>query len=136
MSAIKPIDLLPTVNSTYQDWISYHESLKDHYGKNDAKIVFTRTWSERGTSDANTSELREYLESEGIEIDAGFVGGAFDGMLGVGDFISSKFKLGSTIFFVTLVVVIAIVVFALYNVAKDPNKTAGTVMSMRTGGLK
>ncbi len=59
---------LPNLESRDTDWILYFEELDRKFKENEAKLLFNKTWLERGNKEANTYELRSFLEKKGINL--------------------------------------------------------------------
>lgn len=113
--AVDILEYLPNIDSNDNDWIIYFEELKKRYGKSEAKILWNKTWVERGTKEANTSELRLFLDKNGIKLEGE---GWFDGFIDswksdVEDF-QKTFNIISIV-----VVVIAIIIGIVYLKAKS-----------------
>ena len=119
---IKPQDNIPSKSSSSTEWVNWYKSLRKLLSKNDANTTFMKVWVQRGSNSANDSELRDYLENQGIIIDKD----AFDSIadLALAPFnlasLASKWSLYIIIGF--SVIILAIIVYALFNVAKNPEK--------------
>lgn len=119
---LKPEDNIPSKSSSSTEWINWYKSLRKLLSKNDANTTFMKVWVQRGSNSANDSELRDYLEKQGIIIDKD----AFDSIsdLALAPFnlayLASKWSLYIIIGF--SVIILLIIVYALFNVAKNPEK--------------
>lgn len=135
---------MPTCNSPANVWIDWHKQCKKRYGKKDANRLFMALWDKRtedGTflsDDANTSQLRDYMKSQGVTIEGAVLSD-------VGDFFGDIFgffgTIGKTYLYIMLVVVVLIIIavmMVVFKAIKDPSyagKVGGAVVSARTGGM-
>ena len=110
---VKAIDILPKYDSTTQEWIDYHEALDNEFNKQDANAVWLKTWLKRGNSNANNVALREYLKEHDINIETSYVEELKDSLLDVTSYFKGNLKFMS-------IVVILLVVYILYIIAKNP----------------
>lgn len=90
---------LPNQNSSDNVWIAWYDALKKHFGKKKANALFSENWSAKGgnSSSANTTNLRSYMEKNGLEISGGFFGEAKDKAFDVADFFGDYFTAGKWI---------------------------------------
>lgn len=119
------ISSMPGYNSPAENWIQWHRDLKSNFGKKIANGLWLKAWRIRGTSSANTNDLRTYMEKQGVKIDSS----AWDKVVDLGADITDAF---GDIFQVTKYLGIAIGVIivgglgiAIYNIAKRPAESAG-----------
>jgi len=70
MGKVDPSINIPTASSEAQDWIQWHKELKAFFNKKEANSIWVYAWSRRGGEDssANTGRLRDYMSSQGIDI--------------------------------------------------------------------
>jgi hypothetical protein len=131
MSKLDPSLLIPTQKWTAVQWVDEYDNLKKFFGDpKRAKTLWLSAWSKRGTSDANTSDLRHSMKERGIEIPAGSIGGS---LLDTGnsalDTIGSITKIGGTMAIVFNVIILIIVIMVILKVVKLLNPEAvGTVL--------
>lgn len=119
---------IPTVNSKSEAWIQWHKDLKSNFGKKTANSLFVKAWSIRGNPTANTSDLREYLEKQGIKIDKSAYDSLVDTGSGVTDFFGDIFHFSKVGGMVMGAIVIGGVGMIIYNLAKNPAKSIGTTI--------
>lgn len=120
---------MPDFQSTDIEWLNWYEKLSSRYGRSDAARIFLAAWRKRGSNKANTSDLRDRLNDDGIKISTNVFQDAID----VGDSITDAFgnmmKIGKyTAFAVGGILILGLGLF-VYNVAKNPSALVG-------GGLK
>ena len=122
---IDPSKKIPTASSNGSSWIQWHKDLKEVFGTKKANSVWVYAWGKRGgqTSSANTSDLRNYMSGEGVNVDTTTLNA-------LGDSVDSVFEGIGNIASMTSYVIIGVGVFsfvllarALYGLTKDPNKT-------------
>lgn len=121
---------IPNKESNSAYWISWHKEMKRKYGKSTANTIFSSAWDRLKdySGSANDSTFRDYFQSQGINIkgDNIFERGG-DAVADVGDFVGNIFGTGKTIMIVVGGITFGIVALGLYNIAKNPNATAGAV---------
>lgn len=133
--ALDPTMNIPTKISDTTEWISWHKTLKSNFGKKTANALFVKGWSKRGTSSANTKELRDYLEKYKIYLQAdGFFEGLEYAAGDIGDAIGDAFTMGKYAIYgvggLALISLFAI----LYAIVRDPAGSARTAMLITPQG--
>ena len=125
-----PVTNIPTYNAPTESWISWHESLKDNFGKKIANQLWLKAWLIRGNSKANTVDLRKYLDKNGIKISES----AWDKIADTGsetlDFFGNAFRMGRYAGMAVGGALLLIVLYALFNIAKEPGKAVGTALKL------
>lgn len=119
---------IPTVNSKSEAWIQWHKDLKSNFGKKTANSLWVKSWGVRGNPSANTSDLREYLEKQGIKIDKSAYDSLVDTGSGITDFFGDIFHFGKVGGMVLGGILIVGTGMVIYNLAKDPAKSIGTTL--------
>ena len=127
---------VPSKRSTAAEWINWHKALKSNFGKKVANDLFLKAWRVRGGkgSDANTNELRSYLEKNGIVIDRNLVASITDTAYDLGDSIADTFKIGKYATIVIGVIVVGSVGLLLFNIARQPIAAAGAAAKLTPAG--
>ena len=116
----------PSKTSNDQFWIQWHKDLLDDLGKTDANSVFIKYWAVRGSSDANTHDLRDYAKGQGINIDASnILGSLFDTGADVVGGIGNFLKVGKYVGIGIAVVVGGSLLLMLFNIARNPDSAIG-----------
>ncbi len=137
---IDPVQATPPVGSDSSAWVAFHRYLKRRYGARTANSMWSLAWKKRGSSAANTHDLRTYMSSQGLEIDAGTFGSIKDSALAVTDGISDIFGdlygIGKWATIGVLVVVIGGAGFLIYNVVRRPEKYAKIAASAGAAAAK
>lgn len=131
---ITPTDV-PNKKSTALEWITWHTALKRSYGKKSANYIFSKAWNKRGgvNASANTSELRDYLKKNGIEIDKNFTATITDSAGDVLDGIGDLFGVGKIFGIALGVIVIGGAGLLIYNIAKNPVGAANAAAKLKGG---
>lgn len=86
----------PGRNSTDNQWVGFYDELKKVFSKKEAQKFWTLFWNQNAgeSSNANTSLLRTEMNSRGIEIKAGTIGGQIgDAFGGFGDSLKTVLKI-------------------------------------------
>lgn len=68
----------PTKSSAGSYWLEWYQALKTAVGKKQANDLFLKFWAKRGSSDANTHELRIYLSKYGVDLEKGILSSLYD----------------------------------------------------------
>lgn len=130
------IRYIPKMTSSPSDWINWHKLLKNRFGKDQANLLWLKAWQMRAGkgSDASTTDLRTYMEGNGVNLETTALEGLADKMKGLGGFFSSL----ATGFGIMLTIVIAIpvliVIVIIYNAVKNPKQAAMIVANATPQG--
>jgi len=65
--------LIPTFKTTDSGWIRFHKELDRIFSRKEANKYWLQAWGNTGGDanyDANTSDLREYMQTKGIDLSA------------------------------------------------------------------
>jgi hypothetical protein len=124
---------IPTRQSTAQEWTEWWNELRSRYGKKKARAIWTKAWSIRGTSSANTRELRTFMaEKSDINIEAGIGGKITDIVLDpfdrFQDITEDIIGAGKWVTGAVLVILIGGTAMLVYNIAKAPAESIGTAL--------
>lgn len=136
---VKPSTVVPAKEASAQEWISFHKAMKAYgFGKATANAKFLQAWKDRGCEgigcDANTVELREYAQSQGIVIEGGTWDFVPDMVDDWSDWTTKAFNLGFYTVIAIVVVIIGAVGLLAFNIARDPKTAIGAAVAARTGG--
>lgn len=85
---LDPSQSIPTASSKAENWIQWHKDLKKVFGKKKANSIWLYAWAKRGgiQSSANTSGLRDYMDSQGVNVTTTSLGELSDAVGNVLDF--------------------------------------------------
>ena len=122
MASLSPDKLVPSSNSTDEQWIEYRKALGSYFGRKKANQWFTKTWSLRGGTSVrgNTVALRDYLQSVGLKIETTGVQDVLDFGDDVGDSIGNALNMGKWAGITILAVAIGGVATLIYAIIKKP----------------
>ena len=126
----RPENFIPSKESSSTSWITWHKALKSAIGKDDANVLFKKAWDQRGTDDANDEELRAYLAKQGITIDKDFTEAVIDVVTSPLDLLSFGKDIGKVMIYGSIVfvfLIMAVIIYFLFNVSKNPGETVGTL---------
>ena len=128
---------IPTSASIDDVWIAWYKSMKDDFGKNKAKEAFNFIWATRQSSIANTNKLRDYFETQGIEIKAsGLVGSIIEYGDDFFDKIGSTLRMGRFAVKIVAGILILAVGAIVIQVALQPFKTLKEVGKISTKNVE
>lgn len=119
-----PSKNIPLRTSESQVWIQWHKDLKGYFQKNLANSIWIYGWGKRGGVGAkgNTSTLRNYMQSQGVDIDKTTLQSIGDSVDDVFDSISRVFGGIGIGVLVLSGVLILIVLRIIWKLGEDPNK--------------
>ena len=88
-----PTKDVPSKSSGSAQWTEFFDSLNSNFGIKQARQLWLSAWALRGSSNANTADLRSYMKKYGINISAtnilGSIEDAADSALdGIGSFLN------------------------------------------------
>jgi hypothetical protein len=135
---------MPNYKSEGENWIQWHKDLKSNFGKKIANSLWLKAWRVRGNSNANTPDLRSYMEKQGIKIKKSAWDSVVDTGIGITDAIGDVFQMGAGFSVVLGIIVVGGIGYVVYKLLKDPSKASniiavatpqGRAISM-AGGLK
>lgn len=131
-----PTKIIPNKQSSSQSWIQWHKAMKSRYGKKQANALFVKAWDMRaGTgSSASTNELREYMKSNDVVLDTTSFEDVIDTTNTGLDFIGDFFTLGKYMTIGVGVIVVGGLGLLIYNIAKNPIKSASTAANFTPTG--
>lgn len=125
---VDPSADIPTKSSNESQWIEWHKALNSSFGKKQANALFVKAWRYRGTSSANTLELRNYLKKQGITIDASVFDDIVDIGGGIADTFTGIFNFGKYTTYAVVGIVVIGAGMIVFNLAKSPAQNAGTIL--------
>jgi hypothetical protein len=123
---VKSLSSIPSKNSTDADWINWYKILQSEVGKNNANTLFLRAWDQRKNagllgSDANTSTLRDFLASKGVEVKPdGIFAYPISFIDSIEGGIESFFGVSKWVFIIIGAMILIPVAFLLFNIARNP----------------
>ena len=85
---LDPSKTIPTSSSKAENWIQWHKDLKKFFGQKKANSLWLYAWAKRGgiNSSANTSSLRDYMDSQKVDLTTTSLGELSDKIGNVLDF--------------------------------------------------
>ena len=125
---LKPEDFIPSKSSTADIWMSWYKALKSYLGEDDANVLFKSVWDARGSDEANTPELRDFLAKYGITVKMGAKEAILDAISSPFEFFNFAKDIGKTMIYgwmVFIFLIMAVVIYFLFNASKNPGETIG-----------
>lgn len=121
MAKLDPSKSIPTASSKSENWIVWHKDLKKIFNKKKANSIWLYAWAKRGgiKSPANTSGLRDYMDSQGVDITTTSLGELSDSIGNVLDF---GFGIGKVVIIGTLSITGLILLGILVKLFRNPNQ--------------
>lgn len=121
-----PSKHIPTSDSTAEQWVTWHRSLKKWFSKNEANEHWLRFWNQRAGagSGADTHDLRSYMESQGVNITTTVWGDVTDGTMNVVEWGAETFTWARGLIIGGVIVGMGLIAFyVIYSTTKG--RTAG-----------
>jgi hypothetical protein len=131
-----PILNEPSVKSNCSEWIQWHKDLKSVFGKKTANSIFIAFWKKRGSTSANTNELRTYAKDQGFSIVGGTLSGVVDSAYDVFDSFGDIFKVGKIATISIIIIVIGGLGMLIFNVARKPTAAISAASFGAAKGMK
>lgn len=121
MAKLDPSKSVPTASSKSENWVQWHKDLKKIFNKKKANSIWLYAWAKRGgiKSPANTRGLRDYMDSQGVDITTTALGDLSDTIGGVLDF---GLGIGKVIIIGTLSITGLILIGILVKLFRNPNQ--------------
>jgi hypothetical protein len=132
---------IPSKESLDNDWIIWHKAMKAEFGKKQANVAFLAAWKLRNADGilvggkANTVELREYLESQGIKIASGALSYVADTLDDVQDMFASVVGTASKVAVGVAVVIFLVLIYAVIRIVRNPDQYASLIKTVATRGV-
>ena len=111
--------IIPTNQSSFSTWIEWHKSLKSCVGK----------------SPGDSVELREYMDSQGVQLDRDFLDRTVDFGSGVAGFVGNSINFGSTISKIIVLIIVGGAGLMIYNIVKTPEGATRLGAAIGTRGM-
>ena len=118
---LDPSKTIPTASSKPENWIQWHKDLKKIFNKKKANSIWLYAWAKRGgiKSSANTISLRNYMDSQGVDITTTSLGELSDKIGNVLDF---GFGVSKVVIIGTLSLTGLILIGILVKLFRNPNQ--------------
>lgn len=134
-----PSKIIPTSDSTSEQWVTWHKALRKWFTKNEANTHWLRFWQQRsgaGTK-ADTYDLREYMRSQDVDLTTTTMGEVTDMAGGIVEFFTDSINIARIILVGVVVVGVGLVVFYVVSSTRQGKSAAQMVIEARSlGGAK
>jgi hypothetical protein len=122
---LKAFQLIPKLTSTDIEWINWMKLLDKDFDRTTSVAIFLNLWKKRGTTNARTLTLRNFMKDKyNVDLSEGVIDAAVDLGGGFVDTIGGVFKVGKVVFLVTTGIIVVAVGAAIYSVIKNPSNLA------------
>jgi hypothetical protein len=120
-----PTTDIPSKSATAAEWIEWYNELSSSFGKKIANSLWLRAWTQRGSSAANTVDLRAFMNNNGISIPATNIFGTIeDEGKGFVDGIGNLFNTGKYLTFGLIGIGAVSVIIIAIGIARHPQSIA------------
>lgn len=128
--------LIPQSNSAGSKWIIWHKALKKKFGKRQANIIWLKAWEVRGGkgTSASTSDLRTYMEENGVNLETTSLEDVADFGVSVGDAFELGFNVYKWLMIALGISVVGGVAILIFNVASKPIETLNSASKLMGKG--
>lgn len=123
---------LPGPNSSTAQWVSWHKALKSCVGKQNANQLFLMQYDKEDLS--SSTELRAYMETQGVQLDRNVAERLTDTGMGVYNFAGGVFDFSSGLASVVVVMVVGAIGVLLYKISQDPDSAVRVGAAVATRG--
>ena len=124
--------ILPSSSSSYSAWIEWHKALKKCVGKVNANQLWMMNFDKEMPGD--NVEVREYMRSQGVDLDRNAIDRLTDFGGGVYDFLGGGINFASTTTKIVLFLIIGGVGLMVFNIIKSPEGSVRVASAIGTRG--
>ena len=110
---------IPGVNSSAAQWKAWHQALKSCVGKKNENQLFLMQYDKVGYD--STTELRNYMEGQGVDLDRDVLDRLTDTGMGVYNWAGGAFEFTSGVAMIVVVMVLGAIGVLLYKMSQDPD---------------
>lgn len=135
---VDPSKVIPTSEDTSENWIVFHKALKSWFGKSAANAYFLKFWNQRagaGTS-ADTHGLREYMESQGVDLTTDLKGEMTDLGMGIVDWFGDTANVLRVVVFGAVIVGVGLIAYYVIKRANQGDSGAAIRLDAPVNSLK
>ncbi len=125
--------IIPTNQSSYSTWIEWHKSLKSCVGKSQANQLWMMNFDKEMPGDS--VELRDYMQSQGVQLDRDALDRLADTGKGIFDFVGGGFTFASNLSRIILLIIVGGAGLMIYNIVKTPEGATRLGAAIGTRGM-
>ncbi len=132
MSRIDPSKIIPTSVDTAEQWIEWHKSLRKWFSKTETNNHWLRFWNQRAGagSEADTHDLRSYMEDQGVNLTTDTSGVVADTVLDAVDFVGDSLTWARGILIGGVIIGIGLIAFYIYSQTKNVKSASEMSLAM------
>ena len=134
---VDPSKVIPTSDDNAESWIVFHKALKSWFGKQSANAYFLKFWNQRagaGTS-ADTRDLRQYMDDQGVDLTTDFKGEMTDFGMGIVDWFGDTANVMRGVVIGAVVLGVGLIAFYIYK-SINSGKSGSQIVFDAPIGLK
>jgi len=124
--------IIPTSSSSYSTWIQWHKALKSCVGKKQANQLWMMNYDKEMPGD--NVEVREYMSSQGIDLDRSILERGADFGSGVYSWFGGALDFSSGITMIILLVIVGGAGLMIFNIVKTPEGSTRLAAALGTRG--
>lgn len=125
--------IIPTNSSSYATWIEWHKSLKKCVGKSNANQLWMMNYDKEVPGD--TVEVREYMRSQGVDLDRNVAERVTDFGSGVYNWFGGAVDFTSGTAMVIVLIIVGGAGLMIYNIVKTPEGSKRLAAGIATRGM-
>ena len=134
--SLKEVSLIPKAASGAAAWKEWHIALKRRFGKKSANMIFVKAWEKRGgtASPAMTSDLRDYMKTQDVDLDTTVVQDIMDTGSDISNFFGDIIKTSAYMGMAISGIVVVGLAMLIFNIAKQPLEAAKVALQFTPQG--
>lgn len=125
--------IIPTIDSSVPQWIEWHKSLKKCVGKKNANMLFVMNYDKVGYG--SNLELREYMRSQGVDLETNALERMQDFSKGVYDWFGGAVDFTSGISMLIILIIVGGAGLMIFNIVKTPEGSTRLAAGLATRGM-
>ena len=125
--------ILPSSSSSYSSWIEWHKALKKCVGKANANQLWMMNFDKEMPGD--NVEVREYMRSQGVDLDRNALDRLTDFGGGVYNFLGGTINFASTTTKIVLLLIVGGAGLMIYNIIKTPEGSTRVASAIGSRGM-
>lgn len=125
--------IIPTSQSSYSTWIEWHKSLKGCVGKKQANQLWMMNYDKEMPGD--TIEVREYMSSQGVDLDRSVLERGADFGSGVLNYFGGVLDFTSGLTIILVLIIVGGAGMMIFNIVKTPEGSTRLAAAIGTRGM-
>ena len=125
---INPVNSIPNKSSSAAQWVEWYKVLKSNFGKKQARVTWLKAWRLQGnTWSQRSTDLIQFMGKQGVNVETNIIQDVAVGYDKTFDTIGDFLQVGKYTVFAVLGITVVGLGMVVYNVAKNPIKSAKAI---------